>query len=258
MSQLQPKMTPSSLPGTDAGGSVSNMSAVVRNRFYSVTAFALAALVFVGFARTFYFRAWFDVPPTTVLLFLHGIAFTAWFLLFVVQTRLIAAQNYRLHMQLGIAGIIVAIAVVILGYSTAIVSAAAPRPRAGGMNSQQFVFIPLLGITIFAVFVSAAVALRKKAQLHKRFMTLAMIGVLGPPVARIILITDAGAHFLAIQTAVPALFIGWCLVSDWRKYRIVHPVYLYGGLFIVASWPIRVMIARTPAWEHVGRWLAGM
>jgi len=53
------------------------MSAVIRNRFYSAVALALAALVFVGFARTFYFRAWFDVPPTTMLLILHGIAFTA-------------------------------------------------------------------------------------------------------------------------------------------------------------------------------------
>ena len=122
MSQLRPKMTPPLLPRYAGGSSVSTMSAVVRNRFYSAAALALAALVFVGFARTFYLRAWFDVPPTTVLLLLHGIAFTAWFVLFVIQTRLIAAQNYRTHMQLGIAGIIVAIAVVILGYSTAIVS----------------------------------------------------------------------------------------------------------------------------------------
>jgi len=251
-------MTQTLLPRAAGGSSFASMSAVIRNRFYSAVALALAALVFVGFARTFYFRAWFDVPPTTMLLILHGIAFTAWFALFVIQTRLIAAQNYRTHMQLGIAGIIIAIAVVILGYATAVVSASAPRPRAGGMNSQQFVFIPLLGITIFAVCVAAAVALRKKAQLHKRFMTLAMVAVLGPPVARIILVTNAGAYFLVIQTAVPALFIAWCLISDWRKYRIVHPIYLYGGLFIVASWPIRVMIARTPAWESVGRWLAGM
>jgi hypothetical protein len=234
------------------------MATVVRNHFYAAVAMVLAALVFIGFARTYYLRQWFDVPPITTLLHLHSIAFTAWFVLFVIQTRLIAKGNYRTHMQLGIAGVAVALAVVILGYATAIVSASAPRPRPGGMNSQQFVLVPLVGISTFAILVALAVAFRKKAQLHKRFMMLAMIAVLGPPVARLILVANAGAHFLAIQTAVPAAFLAWCLASDWVKYRVVHPVYLYGGLFIIASWPIRFMIAKTPAWEHVGQWIAAM
>jgi hypothetical protein len=234
------------------------MATVVRNRFYAAFAMVLAALTFIGFARTYYLRQWFDVPPITTLLHLHSIAFTAWFVLFLIQTRLIAKGNYRTHMQLGIAGIVVAIAVVILGYAAAIVSASAPRPRPGGMNSQQFVFVPLLGITLFAILVAAAIALRKKAQLHKRLMTLAMITVLGPPVARLILVANAGAHFLTIQVAVSTAFIAGCLINDWVKHRVVHPIYLYGGLLIIASWPIRFMFARTPAWEHVGRWLAGM
>jgi hypothetical protein len=52
--------------------------------------------------------------------------------------------------------------------------------------------------------------------------------------------------------------IAWCLISDWRKYRIVHPVYLYGGILIVLPWPLRVWLARTSEWESVGRWIAGM
>jgi hypothetical protein len=89
------------------------MAAVVRNRFYALAALMLALIVLTGFARTYYLRHWFDVPPITTLLHLHSIAFTAWFALFVVQTRLIAAQNYRTHMQLGIAGVVLAVAVVI-------------------------------------------------------------------------------------------------------------------------------------------------
>jgi hypothetical protein len=234
------------------------MSAIVRNRFYAVLAIALAALTFLGFARTYYLRQWFDVPPITTLLHLHSLAFTAWFVLFVIQTRLISKGNYRTHMQLGIAGVVVALAVVILGYATAIVSASAPRMRPGGLNSQQFVLVPLVAISFFAILVALAVTFRKKAHLHKRFMTLAMIAVLGPAVARLILVTNTGAHLLQIQTGVTAAFVAWCLLSDWRKHRIVHPIYLYGGLFLIASWPIRFMIARTPAWERVGQWLAGM
>jgi hypothetical protein len=233
------------------------MAAVVRNRFYPVIALVLAALVLVAFARTYYLRYWFDVPPITTLLHLHSIAFTAWVVLFAIQTRLIAKQDYRTHMQLGIAGIGVAALVVIFGFATAIVSAGAPRVRPMGMNSQQFVFVPLLAISLFAILVTAAVLLRKRAQLHKRLMMLAMISVLGPPIARLIMMTHTGEHFLAIQMAVPAAFVAGCLVSDWVRYRIVHPVYAVGGILLVLSWPVRVAIAQTLAWEHVGQWLAG-
>lgn len=234
------------------------MAAVVRNRFYGVIALALAALILVAFARTYYLREWFVVPPINLLLHLHSIAFTAWFVLFVIQTRLIAKQDYRTHMRLGIAGLVLAAVVVVLGVATAVESASAPRLRGGGMNSQQFVFVPLFAISLFAVLVAAAALLRKRAQLHKRLMILAMLSVLGPPVARLIILTQNGSHFLAIQTLVPAAFVLWCLASDWITYRIVHPVYAVGGTLLVLSWPFRVWVAQTPQWESVGRWLAGM
>ena len=86
------------------------MAAVVRTRFYPNIALVLALIVIAGFARTFYLRAWFDVPPLTLLVHLHGLVFTAWLALFVAQTRLIARNNYRLHQKLGIAGVALAAA----------------------------------------------------------------------------------------------------------------------------------------------------
>jgi len=234
------------------------MSAAIRNRFYAAFAIALAVFIFASFARTYYLRYWFDVRPITVLIHLHGIVFTAWVVLFVIQTRLIAAQNYRTHMQLGIAGIFVAALVVIFGFATAIVSAGAPRVRPMGLNSQQFVLIPLTAITFFAILVTAAVLLRKRAQLHKRLMTLAMISILGPPIARLIFVTHTDQYFAAIQFTVHVAFVAWCLIADWRKYHIVHPVYSIGGAILLISLPVRFLISQTPAWESVGRWMAGI
>src|SRR5688572_8952614 len=96
------------------------MATVVRNRFHVLIAFAIALVVFVGFSRTFYLGFLFDAPPHTVLVHLHGIVFTAWVILFVVQTRLIAAHRYDLHMKFGIAGAVTAAAVVVIGVLTAI------------------------------------------------------------------------------------------------------------------------------------------
>src|ERR1043165_7467369 len=198
------------------------MAAVVRTRFYPMLAVLLAIVVFAGFARTFYLRYWFDVPPLTVLMILHGAVFTLWMALFVVQTRLIAANNVAAHMRVGIAGVGVAALVVVIGLMTVVLSASATRPRPMGLASYQFVFVPFFILVAFAILVSAAVALRRRSDYHKRLMTLAMITVLPPAIARLVLLTGGGMHFLAIQTSVTALFVITCLAFDWYKNRVVH------------------------------------
>jgi hypothetical protein len=234
------------------------MAAVVRPRFYPYIAVAAALVVFAGFARTFYLRYWFDLPPMTLLTQLHGLVFSAWVALFVVQTRLIAANNVRAHMRLGIAGVVLAALVFAFGVATAVISASAPRMRPMAMASYQFVFIPLSIIVIYAGFVTAAVLLRKRPQLHKRFMVLAMIAVLPPATARLLHLAGGDMNFLALQTSVTAIFVIGCILYDRLKFRVVHPVYAYGGAFLILAWPFRAWFARTPAWEHIGRWMASL
>jgi hypothetical protein len=230
-----------------------------RSSFYRLIAIALGLTVLVGFARTFYLRFMFEqLRPMDWVLWVHGITFTAWMVLFIVQTRFIAAHNVRAHMRLGIAGIFVAALVVAFGLATAIYSADAPRPRAMGLPSHQFVFVPIFILIAFSSLFTASVLLRKRADLHKRLMTLAMISVLGPATARILRIFDDGSHFLVWQTSTTAVFVAWCLVSDWRGNRVVHPVYAVGGLLLVMSWPFRMWFAQTPAWNAVGKWLASL
>jgi hypothetical protein len=232
------------------------MAAVLNNsRFYQLVAFAIAALIFLGFARTYYLKVLFDVPPLTLLVHLHGLVFTAWLALFVAQTQLIARNNYRLHQKLGIAGVAIAAAVFVIGAATAIIMAPSPRPRPMGLTGLQFLIFPLMGITFFAVCVAAAVALRGRAAMHKRLMLLAMIAVLGPAVARLIRLVDLRESFLLIQTSVVFGFVAWALLYDWFKNRIVHPVFAIGGSLLVLSWPLRAWVARTEGWQSVAQWL---
>jgi hypothetical protein len=160
----------------------------------------IAVFTLVAFARTYYLRYWFDVPPITVLLHLHSIVFTAWVVLFVIQTRLIAAQNYRTHMQLGIAGIVVATLVVIFGFATPSFPQRAARTPMG-LNSQQFVLVPLVAITFFAILVTAAVLLRKRAAAQASDDTRDDLGVRRHRAAD--LCHQHGKYFAAIQIAVP-------------------------------------------------------
>jgi hypothetical protein len=66
-------------------------------------ALASALTVFTGFARTYYLRSVFDGPAVpTPLVHLHGAVFTAWILVFVAQTSLVAARRTDLHRRLGV------------------------------------------------------------------------------------------------------------------------------------------------------------
>ena len=234
------------------------MAAVVRSRAYLVVAFALAVWCAIGFAKTFYLRPWFDVPPITALLELHGAVFTAWFVLFVIQARLISKQEYQTHKRLGIAGAVLAALIVIVGLATAVVSASAARPRGMGLASPQFVIFPTTAALFFGGFVAAALYWRRSPNLHRRLMMLAMISVLGPPTARVLGLVGLQGRFLLMQTLVTAVFVAACMVADWVKHRTVHPLYAVGGTLLVLSWPLRAAIARTPAWEAVGNWMASL
>ncbi|HET9475550.1 MAG TPA: hypothetical protein VFO82_16745 [Steroidobacteraceae bacterium] len=231
------------------------MATVIRSRFYPLAAIVLATFIVASFARTYYLRFLFDQPPLKLLVHLHGLVFTAWLALFIVQTRLIAAHNYRLHMKVGIAGALLAVAVVTIGVLTALASAPVPRVRPMGMTGLQFLIVPLMGIIFFGVCVAAAVALRRRADLHKRLMLLGMFAVLGPAVARINRLVEFGDLFLLIQTSVVVGFVSWALLYDWFRNRIVHPVFVIGGCLLVVSWPVRAWIARTEGWHAVAQWL---
>jgi hypothetical protein len=234
------------------------MATVVRNRVYLALAAALAAFVIIGFAGTYYLRPLLSLPPLTLLMHAHALMFTAWVVLFVIQVRLISKHNYKVHMQLGIAGMAIAALVFAFGIASTVVSAGDPRPRPMGMTPAQFTILPASSIILYGGLVLAAFLLRKRAQLHKRLMVLAMIAILGPPTARLIRAAGLGEDFLAIQMLVCAAFIIGALIADWVRNRAVHAVYAFGGTLLVLSLPLRVWIARTPAWESVGQWLAGL
>ncbi|HEV2617498.1 MAG TPA: hypothetical protein VGU63_12910 [Candidatus Acidoferrales bacterium] len=83
-------------------------SSVVDRRFYTWVAVAAALVVFAGFARTYYLKEFFGTRSLALLLHVHGLVMTLWFLLFLVQVRLVAAHRTDLHRRLGVFGALLA------------------------------------------------------------------------------------------------------------------------------------------------------
>src|SRR5262245_30194151 len=165
-------------------------STLVNNKrreraFYSGMTIAIAILVFAGFSRTWFLRPYFPQAQQLIpLLILHGIIFTSWILLLIVQTSLIAAKKIRTHMRLGIAGGVLVCAMVIIGTVTAIIRAKGPSP-VPGVNPLSFLTIPLGDMLVFSILIGGAFYFRRKVDIHKRLMLVATIGILPAAVARI-------------------------------------------------------------------------
>lgn len=232
------------------------MSAVVRPAFYRHMAIALSLFIIIGFSRTYYLRFLTDLPPLETLVHWHSVVFSAWLLVFIAQTRLAAAQRYDLHMKLGIAALALAVVVVATSFATTAVKATMPRIHPSGLTPSQFTIVGIMSLVLFAGFLALGIAFRRRAAYHKRFMILAMVGVLSPAASRIVMQLGLREHWTYLVPIIPVLFVAWCLAYDWREQRIVHPVYAIGGAALIASWPLRVMIGRSDWYQPIGEWIA--
>src|SRR5256885_8673116 len=117
------------------------------------------------FPYTTLFRS--QVQRLIPLLVVHGIVFSSWIALFITQTSLVAAKRTRTHMRLGIAGGVLACAMIIIGTVTAIVRAKGPSPIPD-VNPLSFLTIPLGDMLVFGILIASAFYFRRKVDLHKR------------------------------------------------------------------------------------------
>lgn len=221
--------------------------------FYTAMSVAILITVFAGFSRTFFLRSYFQTQPLQALLVAHGIIFSAWILLFLTQTTLIAARRTRIHMRLGIAGGVLASLMVVIGMYTSIVRAKGPSPIPD-VNPLSFLTIPLGDMLLFGILVGAALYFRRRADTHKRLMLLSTIAILPAAVARL--------PFGFIETGGPFVFFGLSdlfilplLVFDIITRGRPHRATLLGGALIVISHPLRIVIGGTQAWLAFATWL---
>ena len=238
------------------------MSAVLRPRFYLLIAFALAAFVIVGFSKSYYLKLFSGLPPLTTVLHLHAIVFTVWLGLFIAQAWLVAAHRVDLHRKLGIASAAFAAVVFAVGVLSVLETTISNHVSPSGLKPPQFSIIGFTTIGLFGAFIALGVAFRRKPGLHRRFMILAFIASISPATARVLRLLDLQAYRDWLIPMCAMLFITACLVHDWRKHRVIHPVYVFGGVVIAASWPLRLMVGRSdwyfPIGEEVARIARGM
>jgi hypothetical protein len=223
-------------------------------RFYVAMALAFGLTVFAGFSRTYFLKLHYGTPALSVLLHIHGVVFSAWILLFAAQTTLVAARRTDLHRRLGVAGAVLAGTLLILGTTTAILRVRGGSAPIPGVSGLAFLAIPLFDMLVFAILAGTGLALRRRLETHKRLMTLATVALMSAPIARLSWVRPVGppAFF-----GLTDLFIVAMLVYDLATRRRIHPATVWGGLVLVASQPLRLMISGTAAWTAFAAWATG-
>ena len=229
-----------------------------ERRFFTGIALAILATVVVGFSRSFFLRPLFpDWPsPSETIFYVHGAVFSAWIVLLVAQTSLVAGRRTDLHRKIGPYGAALAVAMVVLGTVGGLVAAR----RATGFTEVpipplQFLAIPIFDMILFAAFVWLAIAQRGNPQTHKRWMLLATVNLVTAAIARWpgVLALGPLAFF-----GLTDLFIVALAIWDFRTRGRLHPVTLWGGLLIIVSQPLRLVVSGTEGWLAFARWATGL
>jgi hypothetical protein len=245
---------------TIANNPVARASA--ERRFYSWMAIGLVAVVFLGFAPSFYLR---DIvpayprpnptlPPSVLL---HGGLFTLWMLAFIAQTQLVAAGRRDLHMKLGTASMVLAIAMIPMMYLIGVWQVA--RNNVPPFTTPlDWTALPLFAMPAFAAMVWLGWKRRKEAQWHKRLMLgAAMVVALGPSVGRLPLAPPSTTGFV-VQLAATLLFFVPLFLWDRRSLGKTHPATkLVFGLYAF-SILVPVTLIATGTWAPIAAHLPGV
>ena len=222
---------------------------------------SLAAIVFIGFAPSFYLRGIVTVPrpnpslPPSILL--HGILFSAWMLLIVAQTQLVAANRRDLHMKLGVAGFLLALAIVPLMYLSSIwqVARANQPPFTDPLN---WSVVPLLVIPVIVSLLAIGWTNRRTdSASHKRAMIATAIVMMDPAIGRLPIVPPVLGGFAMVNLLALAMFVP-LMLHDRRQLGHVHRVTIIAAGLFAAALVARLAFLATGSWAPIAAHLPGI
>lgn len=225
-------------------------------RLFAIVAICFAAVVLIGFARTYYLKFAFESPVLpSALVHIHGLVMSTWVAFFVLQVWLIRSKKPKVHMNLGMIGIVLAILVIVVGFFTAAAGA-----KNGSTSSPPdvpplaFFVVPFVDLVIFAGLFAAAIYYRNNLANHKRLMLLTAVSFLPPAVARIPIASLQSLGPLVFFGVPAVVAIGLLVFDRWRTGKLNKP-FLIGAVILIASYPTRIAVSGTEIWIAFATWV---
>lgn len=213
--------------------------------FFIRMALGVTGLILFGFLQ--WAARGFVVPATVpVWVHIHGVAMLSWLALFVTQNILVGRGNMALHRTLGWASLAVVALVIGMGSFTAIKSIELHRVPPFFTNA-YFLSLSLFGLTAFLGTFTAAIALRRQTEWHRRLMLGATILLMEPGLGRLLPMPLLGPVYGPVTETVLQLVAVWIVAAhDRRTFGRVHPATLTVGAIVVGTHAMIGALSQSP------------
>jgi len=219
---------------------------------FTTMSVVMLAIVVVGFAPTYFLKGAVFAHLPSLLVHIHGAAFSSWIILFIVQNLLIASRNVRLHRKLGYAGAVLAGCMVVLGVmaDTAVIRRGGVTPT---FTTPQFILINDLGVALFGALVACAVWQRRNGPIHKRLMLIATIAITPQAINRYAILV----HKPLITPVVLYTLLLSVIIFDIATRKRPYAVTIIASLLTAAVFPVANALSLAPFMQRVAVWVQG-
>ncbi len=230
-----------------------------KSRYFLVASCLALAVTLAGFFKTFILpsaRGTFSAPA---VIYVHGSLLFLWAALLVTQSVLIRVRKPRLHRRLGFLSLFLIPAVVISTMAAGVFVMKRDLSLGGGQTAVSSLIGNFTTPIIFAILAAAGIAYRRRVEIHKRLMLLAMIAIIWPAFFRF-------RHYFP-AVANPEFVFGFVLPNSmvlaailWEKLTIgrVHAVYLTAGVALIAWNFAETYLFDSAGWRIIANKLAGV
>jgi hypothetical protein len=188
-------------------------------------------LVILGFWPSYFGPLLDSSYSGTWIVKIHAIVFLAWMLVFLTQTLLVGSGRSKLHKRLGVYGVGLGTAMIVLGLAVSfglvqrfLVNGEATSVLGGLWMASE----PFLDITQFAILLFWAYLKRGTPSDHRRLMLLATVAVLPAATGRM--------GYVLGPWSMELLFLlmgGLILIQDWRNHGSISKVNMIGLLILL-------------------------
>lgn len=241
--------------GTPAVSSLRLPNRRVEHAFFQAMAVFLTVTMIVGFARTYFLAGVFQAKLPNLVIHIHGAVFTCWFLLLLAQSALASLHRVDLHRRLGIAGIVIAALMLLLG----ILATAEYVLREA---AQRWILLaaamPIAELTTFCILASAAFLMRRSPDLHKRLILLATIGLMGAAVGRMEFLPYwhlRGIAAIRLVWMYTYVFIVPIAAYDIWSTRKLNRATVWGSVFMISVQQGMLVVATSAPWSAFVHWM---
>lgn len=236
---------------------------ISQDRFYFHSFIVLAVLSLGGFVPSFFLRP--DDDPLPIWMDMHGVLFTLYFFVTILQSWLILKNKRVLHRELGVIALIIVTSAFILTLIAGANLTATGAHMTGGPRFNAIL------TSAFTCCVLVGVYFRRKPEIHKRLVLMATVLLTVPGFDRLIQniskpifpsITPKDAQMVVALSAT--IFIGLMIYRDVKQFN--RPSFaivlgfvcffaggMFGNLFVDSDlWTAMVASFAPPGADVVG------